>query len=181
MNEYKGVWTQDVRRAFSALAYAHLGELLSEPAKRKALYDENLDRSQWMTPSITGVSSMLGNRQKHIALVVDGEIRSSALRYALNACMRLGVDLEVLTNLPTTEIEAAIAYEDIEPGLTYQVFQLGTDLLSGIAQHVRHHINTLFLVTSATDTVADKFVMQCQQGLGTHVPWFVVSDEMCVA
>lgn len=127
MKKYKGALTQEVRRAFDALAYAHLGEMLSEPAKREVVRDEPLDRTHVRIPSVTEGSSMPVVRRKQIALVVDRRIQPGALRYALNACMRLDADLEKLTNLAETEIAEALAREDIEPGLTCQVFQLGTD------------------------------------------------------
>lgn len=118
-------------------------------------------------------------QRKRVALVGDGYIRPGALRYALNACTRLGADLEVLTNLPEDKIEEAMAREDIVPGFACQIFQFGTDLLSGITKHVRRHINTLFVVTSARNALADKFVLDYPEGLYIQVPWFVVSDDLC--
>ena len=180
MKKHKRSFAQDMRRAFNALAYAHLGEMVSETTKRDLVGDESPDRTERLKPVGRGASIPVV-RRKRVALVVDGRIRPGALRYALNACTRLDADLEVLTNLPEAKIEEAIAREDLVPGFVCQVFQLGTDLLSGITKHVRSHTNTIFIVTSATDALADKFVTDYPDGLDTHVPWLVVSDNLCAA
>lgn len=180
MKKQTGFLAQDLRRAFDALAYAHLGEMLAETTKRDLVSNDSQDPVPGFNPA--GITASIPmERRKRVALVVDQRVRSGALRYALSACDRLNADLEVLTNLPATEIEQALAHEDIEPGLTCQVFRLGKDRLAGIAKHVRCHVNTLFVVTSATDALADKLVMERPEGLDAHVPWLVVSDELCAA
>lgn len=179
MEKQKGILAQDLRRAFNALAYAHLGEMLAETTKRDVVSNDSQDRANGVNHP--GTVSSLPIVRKRVALVVDERVRPGALRYALSACERLNADLEILTNLPATEIEQALAHEDIEPGLTCQLFRIGNDRLAGIAKHVRRHVNTLFVVTSATDALADKFVMERPEGLDAHVPWLVVSDGLCAA
>lgn len=180
MKKHKGSLAKDVRRAFNALAYAHLGEMLSDTTKREIVYGDATGRPKSVASvDVPRMAPVV--RRKRVALVIDGRVRPGALRYALSACSRLDADLEVLTNLPQSEIEQAIAHENTEAGQLCQVVPIGADLLTSITEHVRRHINTLFVVTSAADAIADKFVMARPYGKDMQVPWLVVSDDLRAA
>ncbi len=169
---------QDLRRAYDALAFAHAGELLPDSTKDKILAGSKPPAALHPQPAPPPVHKPAPEPRKRIALAIEGRIRLGALRYALGAAARFDADLVILTNLREAEVNAAMARELGRGAFRWDVIPMGTDLLSGIAEHARHDVNTLFVVTSAQDALTERYVATRPS---VQVPWLVVSDDLRAA
>ena len=169
---------QDLRRAYDALAFAHAGEMLPDATKDKILAGSTPPAASQPQPGPPPVHRLAPEPHKRIALAIDGRIRLGALRYALGAAARFDAELVILTNLKEADVNAAMVRELGRGAFRWNVLQMGADLLSGIAEHARRDVNTLFVVTSAQDALTERYVATRPS---VQVPWLVVSDDLRAA
>lgn len=169
---------QDLRRAYDALAFAYAGELLPDSTKDKILAGSTPPAALRPEPEQPAVHKPAPEPRKRIALAIDGRVRVGALRYALGAAARFDADLVILTNLREAEVNAAMSRELGRGTFDWDVTEMGADLLTGIAEHARRDVNTLFVVTSAQDALTERYVATRPS---VQVPWLVVSDDLRAA
>lgn len=164
----------DLKRAMNGLASAHLGDYLSDPAKRASLGIREPVRLSVSLPR--GVRAEGSPRR--VALAMQGRVEPKALRYARNACERMDADLDLLTDIAESGLKRAIEPQvrDLaQAGHRLEIVRLRRDVLGGILEYALSRRGLLFVVISAQDLVAERVMSQATDERHLAVPWVVVT------
>jgi hypothetical protein len=177
---FKELW-QDVRRASDALAYADLGEHLSDAQKETALRraTTGLPAPRSLAPRIA-----IAPPSKHVAFIANRGISPGALRYAISVTKRLDAELDILCSPKETAMERVIEHyrDDFEhAGIRWRLLWERIAEPWDIAGYVRAHSDVLFVVLSAQDAMAKAIESRRPENYRCDVPWVIVADELSPA
>lgn len=117
---------------------------------------------------------------RRIVLAEPHSVAGPALHYALNVCERLLADLDVLTAAgPSDAMQRALMQTAARRGLGCRVYLLDGDFLTMVSRHIAATSGVLFVVTSASGSLAERMAESRSAGPGhpRQLSWVVIEDR----
>ncbi|MGD8784796.1 MAG: hypothetical protein PVG75_10175 [Thioalkalispiraceae bacterium] len=163
----------DFKKAFSALAYEHSGEMLSLRDKKDMLTADADLKIEQADQQVYFSSA----ERKRIAVLLNDQSPSAVLRYAVNSADRYNADLDIITTVEKSVITNELANLDTGAIREMTIINDDKDLLTSLAKHVQQHPSLLFVVTSDHDTITERYVTARPVDIQMTTPWLVVPAE----
>ncbi|MBV2090044.1 MAG: hypothetical protein KUF72_04080 [Candidatus Thiodiazotropha sp. (ex Ctena orbiculata)] len=169
--------SDNLKQMLNGLAHQDAGEFLSMREKMKALGMEAEIKAK---PSPVPRNIAKQSATQRIAFISDGRGVGAPLAYAIDACLRQGAKIDLLTH-GTTDVANISALENQiqAAGLDNNHIQLGLSAIDDIFNYIRNHLSLIFLVAMPDDNLAKVIIEEVipKRGARMSVPLVLIEDR----
>ncbi|RLA04797.1 MAG: hypothetical protein DRQ47_02815 [Gammaproteobacteria bacterium] len=166
-----------LKKMLAGLAHQDAGEFLSMGEKLEVLgYGTKTKEKPLAAPRKVVRRPVT----KRIALISDGRGLGAPLDYAIEACLRQGAQIDLLTHgAIDTEIISVLEKQVQQAGLDCQHIQLGVNVVDDLIDYIFDHRSLIFLVAIPDDNVARVLIEDVipKRGGRIPVPLVLIEDQ----